>query len=62
MVILPLEFHFTEVSSIPELRQGRIGHIFSLPYAIEPAILLICVKLHPVIALVPCHAHLLEVV
>ena len=62
MIVLPLKLHFSEISCVPKLAQGCISHIFPLPDPEKSTIFLVCVQLHPIIPLVPRHAHLLKIV
>ena len=62
MIILPLKFNFTEVCPVAKLGERCVSHVFTLPDTEEATILLICVQLHPIVSLIPRHAHLLEIV
>ena len=62
MVSLPLEFDTLRVRARACLFEGRKRHVLLLPDSIESVVLRVGVDLAPVVAHVPCHANLLELV
>ena len=62
MVSLPLEFDTLRVRARARLFKGRKRHVLLLPDSIESVVLRVGVDLAPVVAHVPCHSNLLELV
>ena len=62
MIILPLKLYFAVISGVTKLRQGGESHVLALPNAVEAIVFLSWHDLDPVVALVPCHTDLLEIV
>jgi len=60
MIVLPLQIRIFVIRSVSVLIQLGKRHIFFLPDAVKAAIIVIRVQLDPVVALVPCHSCLLE--
>ena len=63
VVVLPLELNLACIRGVcSKLLQLGICEVLTLPHPIEPVVLRVRVELYPIVALVPSHAYLFELV
>lgn len=60
MIVLPLQVSIFVIRPVSMLVELGKCHVFFLPDSVKAAIIVISVQLHPIVALVPSHSRLLE--